>query len=583
MPYVARPIRWLGRSSRSAAAAEVLPGGGATLPPNTDLDTSAAAGGLDGFLGNYDPDYVELTEAVLIVGVRLATSDGTFTTLDVGDEDDPPEATLQVTCSAIFGDDKEAQSKLSASPYVDISDGTWSGSAAIALDHPVLLTPGKYRIDFAATLSESYEFDKTTLPEIDVVLVPARFEKLEATTDDGVLVCGLRCYTDYVIGGGELWDPETTYDAGADVHYGGRAWTTASESTGDIPTDGSPWTLVTTGALTKSYYEFPGSDEPPIAVDLETYRMSLVDWCAYLFERAIIGLGEPSHPHRRTWLTNEGYIDDRWQAAIQALPGYNVYGYDGDVAGGGVTDTQQTVGAAIMDILWELGAALDWTGPTARIIVLPRSTPAYVRLIGIDDIARKSDDDPDPEIEIAYTNELEIINTIDARYMRDYSQSPSFQAYPTPHPRVEDAESVAVKSVGRRSDPPKFWFDWIRDTATMAEVAAVWRTHHAKPKKLVQITGYLDLLELQRGDVIAFDLTPNITIGPDPGTPGENQGVGDDGVGDGGVGGSPIVPPQTFIGEKFDGLTPAIRFMIDTAPLVNWDAKRVQIHAREVP
>lgn len=541
-----RLVQHIGRAPSLAqtGSSSVVPNGAIALPPETRLDTSAASGGLDGFLGNYDPDYIELTEAVLVAGVSIQTSDGTFETLEVGDEEEPPEATMQVTVSAIFDDGQDAQSKLSAAVPVNISDGSWSGFSCIRLENPVLLTPGKYRVDFAATLSESYEFDPASLPKVDSTLIVVKFEKHFFTDVSGVRVAGIRAFT-------------------------------------DVNLDSC--------SVLKTPYVFAEDDEPPIAVDFESFRMSMVDWAAYLISRAI---DSSISSHRRTYLADAGFIESStgpitgytqgWQKEIELLPGYDVSGYSDETAGGGAFLEQQTYKQALGRIMFEVGAVFDWTGPVARIIIIPRAgqvVPA-IRTITLDDVERVGETDPIPNLSIAYTDEDEVINTIDPRYRRDYSQGRGFEAFiKAPLSRYRDASSVGY--LGTRSEPDRFWFDWGRSAATLNTVVQAWLNQLKRPLKIVEFVGFLDLLELQRGDVINFNLTPTITIGPTAGAPDANQGYGDGGYGSAGYGGSVIVPPETIIGESFDTFSESTRFMIESA-LVDWDAKRVKITAREL-
>ena len=511
-----------------------LPSGGTAIPVGGVADTTE---GLGGFLGFYNTSDIEITEemgSTLVAGVRIETSGGSFDVLEVGDESEEAEHSYEVTVSRHFEEatSEPAQNKLAAT-FIQ-TGASWDGVAAKRLENTVLLTPGIYHVNVSATLSETYEFDQATLPEVEVLLVAVKFEEHYFTDPAGTPCVGLKSYTDY-----DLFD----------------------------------------GSVTKTPYEFPEGEEPPIALDFISapYDGNLVDFLAYLIARSVGGL--PAG-HQRPALAGLGYIrastgasgyTTGWQKEWEEFPGGS-----GDAAGGGAIDTQQTTKNAVGRLCFECAYDFDWTAPDARLIRIPRGgTLTPDKTITIDDIKRVAEDDPTPRLSIGWTPEADMINVFNPRFMRDYSQSAGqFSSYETPGTRQT---GVNNSMTGDQENAPMFWFDWLRDLSIVTEVVTAWNFHYRVPKHTVQFTGFLNLLGLERGDIINFDVAPNITIGPEPGEPDENQGYGEGGYGDGGYGGQVISPPGTIIG---DALIPTnLYFMVDGVS-VNWPAKEVVVSGR---
>lgn len=489
------------------------------LPRGVVADTTDGAGGFLGYVGS---SYFSIAadEARLAVGFRFESS-GDFETIGTGDED--PVAELKFTCVRTFANGAEEQEKFSASPEVDISSGSWGGSAGERFTKPVLLTEGSYRIDFHGTLSEDYEFDQATFPEVTWHVVVARFRDLFETLPNGKPGMGLQAYTAY------------------DLETGGAGNTD---------------------------YEFD-ENEVPLAADISTYPISLSDWVLFLISRVANGMRSGWLPGNYSQLLNEAGWKDS-----QSIQVSSVYG-------GGAIDKQQTLQQVVMRVLFEIGGFFDWSGPAFRMIPMPTSSsPALDRTITMDDLVRRSPADPLPHLSIKWTREQECLNVIDPRYLRDYSRSGGDrEAYQAAAPREQDTTSL--DAIGQQMKADRFWFDWLRREADANATVDAWIRYWSKPKRIVTFRGYLPLLELQRGDIIAFNLTPVITIGGDPAEDDENQNFGDGTFGGGLFGGAETSPAGTIIGETFDGLTSSTRFMIETA-VVNWDLKQVEISAREV-
>lgn len=498
-----------------------------SLPRNTIIDTSVPAeeGGeaLNGFLGHLGSDFFEVLEedgSILCVGVVFNITSGTFQTIGTGDEEEAAVPEIKFQVSRVFEDATETQSKLS------VTFDTFVDPQGHRLETPVLLTPGKYRSDCWVTLSETYEYSE--VPEVRFTLVPLKLEPKYLTIDD-VKCVGLSTYTDYDLENGEL---------------------------------------------VKTTYEFPGEGDPPLAIDMRTSTKTSVDWVAYLFGRGVNLKDVNTIPGLRSWLTSKGHIEANWSSPGAALAGY---------ATGGAFMEQKTIAAAIGRYLFEHGAALDWTSPQARIIVVPRTKPVAPRTITMDDIARKSEDDPSPQIVVRYSDENEVVNEIKSRFLRDYSVGTAFDAFLEPVYARRNTSSI--NALGSRMNDPRFWYDWLRDLGDAVETTDLWLAHFGTPKLLVEFVGYLNLLDVQRGDYMKFDLTPTITIGETVGTPDENQGWGEGGWGGAGWGGTQISPIGTIKGEKFKPLTPSSGyvFMVDSPIQVDWNAKRVLVSLREVP
>lgn len=495
--------------------------GGIGLPRGT-----VATGVLGGFLGFYTPAVFVITEAMhgaLIAGVRVEYVSGTFNTIGTGERD--PERTYQVTVSRLFDEaSAEAQVKLSVSEL----DPTELGQRILAkrLETPVLLTPGTYRIDFGATLSEDYEFDNDVggsgnfIPRLKVILVPIKFRPHYFSDGAGTPCFGVKSYTEYDLDEGTLGYPPE--------------W---------IP------------------YEFPDDAAPPLAIDVRTGEIPLVDVDAIILQRLIgeAGIPDGSNP-RRQYLSDHGWIRATagaggtrgWQLEVEEAP-----------TGGGAFDKQQTGKTALGRLTWEIGYDFDWTGPDARLIRLPRVGEELeaARVITLDDVVRVADDDPRPQLSVTWTPELDVINTARPRYWRDYSQGDGqHESYEKPGTAVS-SDTADGSKIGPQGDDPKFFFDWLRDLPTTDEVASTWIKHLGWSAMGVDFTGFLTQLDLERGDLLAFDLSPPFTIGEAAGSPDENEGYGEGGYGGGGYGGSDASPEGTIKGKQL--LDPEWIFMVE--------------------
>lgn len=490
---------------------------------------SVAVGTLGGFLGFYTPAFFVITEAqgsALVAGVVVEYLSGSFVVLSSGDETDDPHRTYQVTVSRLFDEaSAEAQVKLSVSEL----DPTEIGQKILAkrLEQPALLTPGIYRVDFGATLSETYELDGDSpgvIPQLRVNLVPVKFRPWFFSDDAGTPCFGAEAYT------------ERDLD---------------------------------TGTLGNTPYAFPEGAEPPLAIDVRTGEIRLVEWEAILLQRAI-GLGLIPDAGRRAALTAGGYIRDAWATELAEAP-----------SGGGALDKQQTYKTALGRISWETGYDFDWTSPDARLIRLPRvgEDPDVQRTIGIDDVKRISDDDPRPQLAVRWTTEADVVNLAYPRYLRDYSESEGqFGSYDEPGTNV-DTDTADEDKIGGQADEERFYFDWLRDLPTTDEVTTTWLKHLGLSAMVVDFTGFLEQCDLERGDILAFDLAPNITIGEAVGSPDENQGYGEGGYGSGGYGGSSVSPSGTIKGEQF--LDPSWKFKVQTVAH-NFLAGEVKVSALRI-
>lgn len=477
---------------------------------------SIVAGALGGFLGFYTPAIIEITElqgSALIAGVIVRYVSGSFITIGTGERD--PEKTYQVTVSRLFDEaSAEAQVKLSVSEL----DPTEIGQRILVrrLEAPVLLTPGIYRIDFGATLSEEYEFDNDVggsghfIPQLKVILVPIKFQPHYFTDDAGTPCFGVKAYTEYDL---------DTGDPAAPPNY--------------IP------------------YEFPDDAEPPLAIDVQTGGITTAEWDAILLQRAI-GRGIIPDAGRRAALTAGGWIRDAWATELTEMP-----------ATGGAFDKQQNYKDGLGRFNWEAGYDFDWTGPDARLLRIPRAGEELEaqRTIGINDVVRVADDDPRPQLSVTWTPELDVINVAHPRYLRDYSQGEGqFEAYEKPGTKIA-GETAAEEKIGQQEDTPKFYFDWLRELVTTDEVTGAWLRHLGWSAMGIDFTGFLEQLDLERGDLLSFDLVPAITIGEAVGMPDENQGYGEGGYGEGGYGGANVSPAGTIKGEQF--LNPDWVFMVE--------------------
>lgn len=506
------------------------------IPPGASIDTTEDEGGI---LGYIDSEFFTLDQSVVAVGFRFVTTSGTFTTIGSGEED--PVADLKFSLFKVFDNGDEDESMFSTSPVVDISSGTWSGTAGSRLDRATLLTPGKYRLDFSVSLTEEYEFD--TIADIDTTIVVLTFDLFSFNKTD----------------------PDNVYSY--ETYVGLRMFTRYNLETGVSSITPYAWDEDT--------------DDVPVAVDVTTTPQdNMTDWCARLLAKVL----DVDALAIRSYLDSAGYIDNSLNAGGWARAVTNMNIRLGTNAGGGAFTEQLTVKAALMRVLFECRHALDWTSWKARLIFIPAAKNEGIspqRTIYLDDIERVSIEDPIPKLSVSWTGDEDVINTIDARYDRDYSLSGgSREAYLSAIDREEITESVT--EIGRQFDEEKFLFDWVVTQGHAESTAAAWREYFGEPKKIVEFEGFLNLLELQRGDIINFELTPTITIGETGNAPDANQGWGEGGWGSAGWGGNELSPPGTIKGEFFDSLTTADWFMVEQMQ-VNWDTKRIRIRCREMP
>lgn len=501
---------------------------GSKLPPGARVDTNEDEGGAGGFSGFVGSAFFTIPEgpSALAVGIQIDTGGDDFTAIGGAEAEEDPVADLKFTCYRIYPNQQEEQSKFSASPEVDISGGTWGGVAAARFETPVLLTPGNYRVDFAATLSEDYEFDFDGFPEVAIEIVNLLFEKVTESGPDGTpLICD-RAHT---------------------------AWN------------------LTTGAEEDTDYAFDEDFEPPLAVDVTTYPKMAGDWISALIARTITGV--PLGVDRRQWLIANGWIDGSNWGQVTNL----VAAAQGNI--GGAITTQQTYKEAIGRICEECRIAFDWTGPLARLLYIPDSSVSADRALGLDDIIRVSATDPTPLLDVEWTGENAVVNLIDGRWGRDYSLSGK-EAYVNALARRQNADSIAY--IGRQANPPAYWLDWAISEAHASDTVDCWIAHLGRPRRRVSATLLLKHMDLIRGDIVTFNLQPVITIGDDPGIPDENQGWDEGGWSSGGWSGTPVIPPGTIKGEVFAGLTSANKFMAEQV-FVNWSTKRVEALFLEVP
>lgn len=140
---------------------------------------------------------------------------------------------------------------------------------------------------------------------------------------------------------------------------------------------------------------------------------------------------------------------------------------------------------------WDLGKAKIQFRPLNSISLpfTPEKTIA-ANMIRLDGNGRAA-------IQVERTPNRNIVNTIDLRYMRDWSSSE--------YDSVENGSDVdSVTRYGRREKPEDFEFDWARMQAQAVDLVAFFLAQHKEPSDVLNMELFLDNLEIQRGDVLSI-------------------------------------------------------------------------------
>lgn len=188
-----------------------------------------------------------------------------------------------------------------------------------------------------------------------------------------------------------------------------------------------------------------------------------------------------------------------------------------------------TTKAALAALSWTTGGMVNEPGRDAKSVLLDLAFQSRCRFEWIRDKARfrfiaDPPDEPDlviarakvrmragtkvPNIKIDQIDSPRIVNVVTARYLRDWSQSAGAAAYLEATPTLRDEISIGdgTTGFGERSDDAFFLCDFITDDDVAAMFAAFWLSQLAYPKDVGFAELTLDMVKLEPGDVIAFEL-----------------------------------------------------------------------------
>lgn len=184
-----------------------------------------------------------------------------------------------------------------------------------------------------------------------------------------------------------------------------------------------------------------------------------------------------------------------------------------------------TTKAALAALGWETGGMVNEAGRDAKSVLLDLAFQSRCRFEWVRDKARfrfiaDPPDEPDlvipkakvrlrsgtkvPNIRLDQVDSPRIVNVVNLRYRRDWSQSKGSAAYLAVTDPQRDEISIAAW--GERLDDAFFLCDFIEDDEVAEMLAAFELRQLAYPKDVGFAELSLDMVKVEPGDVIAFEL-----------------------------------------------------------------------------
>jgi hypothetical protein len=205
----------------------------------------------------------------------------------------------------------------------------------------------------------------------------------------------------------------------------------------------------------------------------------------------------PDHVYKWSALTalkqDSSLIDDASFASVGTL-------YDTQITGGyklaGIIQDQKTASELWSDwgrncrsyLFWDLGQCRLHFRPYNFIDVGDPS----VKTISDTEIRN----DPTPSRERTATSNL--VNSVDARYKRDWTDS-EYSAI------ASKADEFSKSKFGLRERPDQFNFDWVRNADMASDLADFYLQENSNPSWIVRLELFLDNMELEPGDIVKIN------------------------------------------------------------------------------
>lgn len=169
---------------------------------------------------------------------------------------------------------------------------------------------------------------------------------------------------------------------------------------------------------------------------------------------------------------------------------------------GAFSDPGVDVMAAVLRIAAESRASFTWGGRVARFVYLDASVPVPD---AADVLAPVDFTVPAADVAISRVDPSNVVNTIDLRYRRDYTGTGA-GSYGSVHRPTPNAASVAA--YGSRDAPEHYQFDFVRDPAMAADLAAFeLATRAAPPERIAGLRVGVGHIYRTEDDIVGIDLT----------------------------------------------------------------------------
>ncbi len=205
----------------------------------------------------------------------------------------------------------------------------------------------------------------------------------------------------------------------------------------------------------------------------------------------------PDHVYKWSALTalkqDAGLIDNASFASVGAL-------YDTQISGGyklaGIIQDQKTASELWADWGRNCRSYLFWDLGQCRLHFRPynfieEGNPS-VKTISDTEIRN----DPTPSRERTATSNL--VNSVDARYKRDWTDS-EYSAI------ASKADEFSKSKFGLRERPDQFNFDWVRNVDMASDLADFYLQENSNPSWIVRLELFLDNMELEPGDIVKIN------------------------------------------------------------------------------
>ncbi|PIQ96548.1 MAG: hypothetical protein COV67_09050 [Nitrospinae bacterium CG11_big_fil_rev_8_21_14_0_20_56_8] len=150
---------------------------------------------------------------------------------------------------------------------------------------------------------------------------------------------------------------------------------------------------------------------------------------------------------------------------------------------------------------WESRSWFRWDLGRARILFRPRNRvdPSMMPAKLIPASQFRLGEGGKTRFRAVRTAAVNLVNAIDLRYRRRWSAAKEYSAVA----QVADPDSMARH--GRREQPGRFEFDWVRDPAMAADLSAFYLDEFAEAVDIYDLELFLDNMELEAGDIIELN------------------------------------------------------------------------------